>query len=66
MSKLMRYNHGTSSGLLERGEAALLVPISNTYKIWGCLQEGETILFAVQFAQPLDLMTCSETEQDGS
>lgn len=57
---------GLPLGLLEKGEAALLVPISNAYKIWGYLQERETILFAVQFAQPLGLTTCSETEQDGS
>lgn len=35
-------------GLLERGEAALLVLISNAYKIWGLLEEGETLLFSVQ------------------
>lgn len=53
---------GLPLGLLERGESSLLVPISNAYKIWGYMQEGETILFTVQFAQPLGLTTCSETE----
>lgn len=65
-SEQMRFNLGTSSGLLER-EGAARFSTCNTCKILRCLPQGETALFfPVQISgQPRCLGTCPEGEQYG-